>query len=222
MKDNVFFYTGSGKAGNLVGQVRGGLQIFRAYQRNVRNPQTAAQVLQRARIAVYSKLSKALVAAVNIGYKGVSNTLRSPRNMFVKDNYTRGVVTGSSPTALDVDEELIQVSRGGLVNPMYGQMAFTRVDGHITMTGTTATYIPGYLEENDRVRLVVYCPDYDLAVINDDRTTVDEAISGGVNIMIPPSWEQLKVYVYAFITRPGETGNLSASTSVFLGAGNIQ
>lgn len=222
MKDNVFFYTGSGKAGNLVGQVRGGLQIFRAYQRNVRNPRTDAQVMQRAKLAVYSQYSKIFAAAINVGYKGMSNTLISPRNAWVKDNYALGVVSGATPASLAIDPEAVRVSKGGLLNVQFGIPTGEIQDGHINIPVSSATLIPGYLENGDRVRVCVYNPDFDLAVINDDRVTVENAIGSGVNIMIPAAWEGLRVHVYGFITRPNVSGSLASSTSVYIGSVNLQ
>lgn len=82
MKLNGIFGTGSGKVGASVWAVNSGVQIVRPYQPKVTNPNTDAQVDQRAKFKLMSQLAAALAPA--IAFK--KTKLVSARNKFVSAN----------------------------------------------------------------------------------------------------------------------------------------
>lgn len=82
MKLNGVFGTGSGKVGNSVWAVSSGVQIVRPYQPNVTNPNTDAQVEQRAKFKLMSQVALALTSIIAFKKKG----LVSARNQFVSAN----------------------------------------------------------------------------------------------------------------------------------------
>lgn len=82
MKLNGIFGTGSGKTGNAVFATSAGKQIVRTYQPKVANPNTEAQVAQRAKFKLISQLAAALAPVIMIPKKG----LTSARNRFVQIN----------------------------------------------------------------------------------------------------------------------------------------
>ena len=82
MKLNGVFGKGSGKVGNSVWAVSGGVQIVRPYNPNVSNPNTDAQVEQRAKLKLMSQLAAALAPA--LAFK--KNGLVSARNQFISAN----------------------------------------------------------------------------------------------------------------------------------------
>lgn len=76
------FGKGSGKVGNSVWAISGGEQIVRPYNPNVSNPNTDAQVAQRAKLKLMSQLGAALAPALGFAKQG----LVSARNQFVSKN----------------------------------------------------------------------------------------------------------------------------------------
>lgn len=82
MKLNGIFGTGSGKTGNAVFATSAGKQIVRTYQPKVSNPNTDAQIAQRAKFKLLSQLAAAMAPVIVIPKSG----LVSSRNRFVKKN----------------------------------------------------------------------------------------------------------------------------------------
>lgn len=82
MKLNGIFGTGSGKTGNAVFATSAGKQIVRTYQPKVSNPNTDAQVAQRAKFKLLSQLAAAMAPVIVIPKNG----LVSARNRFVTKN----------------------------------------------------------------------------------------------------------------------------------------
>ena len=82
MKLNGIFGTGSGKTGNAVFATSAGKQIVRTYQPKVTNPNTDAQVAQRAKFKLLSQLAAAMAPVIVIPKSG----LVSARNRFVQKN----------------------------------------------------------------------------------------------------------------------------------------
>lgn len=82
MKLNGIFGTGSGKTGNAVFATSAGKQIVRTYQPKVTNPNTDAQIVQRAKFKLLSQLAAAMAPVIVIPKNG----LVSARNRFVKKN----------------------------------------------------------------------------------------------------------------------------------------
>lgn len=82
MKLNGFVGKGSGKLGSSVFAISGGEQIVREYNPRVANPNTDAQVAQRAKMKLMSQLAAALAPA--LAFKKVK--LVSARNQFVAKN----------------------------------------------------------------------------------------------------------------------------------------
>lgn len=82
MKLNGFVGKGSGKLGSSVFAISGGEQIVRQYNPQVSNPQTDAQVAQRAKFKLLSQL--AAVLAPGMAFK--KDKLTSARNQFIAAN----------------------------------------------------------------------------------------------------------------------------------------
>lgn len=84
MKLNGIFGTGSGKTGNAVFATSAGKQIVRTYQPKVSNPNTDAQIAQRAKFKLLSQLAAVMAPVIVIPKSG----LVSARNRFVKKNFS--------------------------------------------------------------------------------------------------------------------------------------
>ena len=83
-----------GRRGNDVFLVNHGTQLVRAYQPSVANPSTEAQVETRAKLKLLSQLSAVLGPVVAIRREG----MRSPRNLFTRDNYALAGYAGGTAT----------------------------------------------------------------------------------------------------------------------------
>lgn len=73
----------TGKVGSMVYSVNGGQMIAREYNPNVANPNTQAQVDQRAKMKLMSQIAAALAPVIAIPKEG----LKSSRNLFIKKNF---------------------------------------------------------------------------------------------------------------------------------------
>lgn len=83
--------TGSGRVGNMVLAKRDGLTIARAYQPQVANPSTVAQMNQRAKFALLTKESSVLAPVLYpLAKKGIS-----ARNAFMRLHMGSVVVTNT-------------------------------------------------------------------------------------------------------------------------------
>lgn len=105
MKLNAANGKGVGKKGNSVFSINHGVQIEREYNGNVNNPQTPAQVGQRARFKLISQVSAAVEPVLVFRRKG----LLSPRNIFTRRNM--GFVYADAEGA-QVTYENLQIAPG--------------------------------------------------------------------------------------------------------------
>lgn len=110
MKLNGLVGSGSGKLGNAVFSFNGGKTIVRQYQPNVTNPQTDAQIEQRAKLKLMSQLAASLAPAIAIKREGTT----SGRNQFVSQNFP--LVTYSGGAAM-VQYENLQLTKSNVALP---------------------------------------------------------------------------------------------------------
>lgn len=102
--------TASGKLGEGVAATVAGQTIMRQYQPNVKNPNTDAQVAQRARMKLASQLAAAMSPVIVIGKQG----LQSSRNLFIKRNMQ--FITGSVEGA-ECQYDKLQITAGSVALP---------------------------------------------------------------------------------------------------------
>ena len=100
----------NGKVGGVVFSTSGGIQITREYNPNVANPNTQAQVNQRARMKLMSQLSATLAPVITMQKIG----LVSARNQFTKRNF--GYSYASNGEA-QVSYENLQLTPGNAALP---------------------------------------------------------------------------------------------------------
>lgn len=105
MKQYGILGKGSGKLGSSVFAISGGEQIVRQYNPVVSNPNTAAQVAQRAKLKLMSQIAADLAPIIAIPKDG----LKSTRNIFVSKNI--GLATYENNEA-QVDVEKLQITAG--------------------------------------------------------------------------------------------------------------
>lgn len=95
MKLNGFIGKGTGKLGSSVFAISGGEQVVREYNPVVSNPNTEAQIAQRAKLKLMSQLAAALAPA--LGFKKMG--LVSARNQFVSKNIGLAIMEGNRAIA---------------------------------------------------------------------------------------------------------------------------
>lgn len=105
MKLNGILGKASGKLGSAVFATQGGQQVVRQYQPNVKNPNTEAQTMQRARFKLMTQLASSYANVIAIPRSGSQTS----RNLFVKKNMP--LVIGTQDGAQVVYENL-QLTNG--------------------------------------------------------------------------------------------------------------
>ena len=113
MKLNPIFGKGTGKVGALVFANVAGEQVVREYNGSVSNPNTEAQVGQRAKFKLASQLAATMSEEIAIPKKGMT----SARNLFVKKNIGSISVTNDAASVSFPDLQLTDgsVNLGELV-----------------------------------------------------------------------------------------------------------
>lgn len=104
-KNTSLFGKVSGKIGAVVFSTSGGETISREYNPHVANPNTDAQVNQRARMKLMSQLSGAMASVIAMPKNG----LVSARNKFVKRNFA---ASSASDGIAQVSYENLQLTEG--------------------------------------------------------------------------------------------------------------
>lgn len=138
----------TGKLADVVMSVRNGEQIARKYQPVVFNPNTEAQVANRAKLKTLSQLSAVMAPVIGFRKQGAV----SPRNLFVKANH--GVVAYADDTAT-VNLPDVKVTSGVLAFNLNAAFA----TGNHTFTATVGSDIDRvvfgvFVKPGDELRLV--------------------------------------------------------------------
>lgn len=183
MKLNGITGRGSGKLGSSVFANVAGEQVVRQYNGNVSNPNTEAQVGQRAKFKLASQLAATLSDNIVIPKKGMV----SARNQFVKKNI--GLITVNENTA-SVDYEKLQLTDGSAYLPKInssegssGQM--------IVMLASNATQVV------NRVVYTVYkkLPDNVLEFVV-SKVVTEPGDTGKFQTTIPFDGNEVVIYAY--------------------------
>lgn len=111
----------NGKIGSIVFSTSGGYTIAREYNPHVANPNTMAQVNQRARMKLMSQLSASLAPVIAIRKEG----LTSARNKFVQKNF--GASYASEGVA-QISYENVQITSGNSGLPQVKWLVGTEFD----------------------------------------------------------------------------------------------
>ena len=100
----------TGKIGSIVFSTSGGETIAREYNPSVSNPNTSAQINQRARLKLMSQLSASLAPVIAIPKQG----LVSSRNAFTKKNFDLSMADNG---VAQISYENVQLTNGNLGLP---------------------------------------------------------------------------------------------------------
>lgn len=117
----------TGKLGAVVFSTSGGQTISREYNPHVANPNTDAQINQRARMKLMSQLSACLAPVIAMQKDG----LISVRNQFVKRNFDSCYsVNGQA----QISYENVQLTQGNVGLPQIKWVAYNNADGSRLIT----------------------------------------------------------------------------------------
>lgn len=115
---------GRGKLGSMIYKSVAGEQIVSQYQPSVSNPNSTAQVEQRARFKLMSQVAAAVSSCIAIPKNG----MQSSRNLFVKKNMS---LVGASEGIVNLDYQALQFTAGTVALPAIGA---ARAAGKITVS----------------------------------------------------------------------------------------
>lgn len=215
MKGNVIAYTGTGKVGNQVGYVRGGVQMFRAYQGTVDNPKSTKQSVARLKLGAISSVGMAMSRAIKLGYKAYSNTRVSARNIFFTKNYRR-VSVNPSTMAVTVNFDELSISNGHLPGATFGSLDFS-TSGKVIVPVTDGGVDLPDAKTTDKLVVVVYNPAFQQSAMSSMLEARDAA---EVQVEVPAMWQGCEVHVYAFVNRD-EGDDKQSSYTQYLGSGTL-
>lgn len=133
----------TGKIGSIVFSTSGGQTIAREYNPHVSNPNTIAQVDQRARMKLMSQLSSALAPVIAMTKDG----LVSKRNKFVKKNFDASYALNG---VAQVSYENVQLTEGSVGLPQI-KVDFNEVEGEYF------PYVALASEPAQNISRVVWC-----------------------------------------------------------------
>lgn len=210
-----------GKVGPVVARKFRNLEVYSAYQPNVKNPRTSKQQLNRLRFATISGLAHGFGCAVRLGFgAAVRGTKESMRNRFTRLNIP--YVTASGVDSVDVDYTAFVVAQGGLCPVHFNTPLFdTPMTVEVNFDEMNANACQK--TANDKVYVVVYSPGANLAVVGEGVKRSE----GSVQVKVPSNWNGSKVQVYGFVRNDGEANtelDIAAgecSDSQYIGSGTI-
>lgn len=210
-----------GKVGPVVARKFRNLDVYSAYQPNVKNPRTQKQQMNRLRFATISRIAHGFGCAVRLGFgAAVRGTKESMRNRFTKVNIP--YVEAPGPDSVDVDYTAFVVAQGGLCPVHFDQPKFD-TPGSVKVTFSEMNANACQKTANDKVYVVVYSPDANLAVVGEGVARSEQ----NVTVEVPSNWNGTKVQVYGFVRNDGEANlefDIAAgecSDSLYIGTGSI-
>lgn len=112
MKSTGLFGKNSGRVGGVVYSNYRGQQVVRAYQPQVKNPNTKAQIGQRAKFKLVSQLGAVFGKQLKNSYISEDNRLTS-RNAWVRRMLKKTIYSGGE-ASLPIEEIILTNARGGI------------------------------------------------------------------------------------------------------------
>lgn len=229
MSKNSMGYMGNqiGKLGTAVGSIFRRQQVYRAYQKFVRNPQTPSQQMGRLRFSVLSGLSRAFAPGIAIGL----------------GNYARQRGGHYRPTFLRLNKDAVSANSSGEVVIDYGaliisagstpEVFFDRADYETPQKISVpfgANVAAGGALASDLVYLFAFCPTLNTGILSTGTPRGDSTATA--TITLPVQWSGESVHLYGFLrnslTEPTWVDSLQttlspgiASYSSYLGEGTI-
>lgn len=200
MKLNGFVGKGSGKLGASVFAISGGEQIVRQYNPQVSNPNTAAQIEQRAKLKLMSQVAAVMAPVIAIPKQG----LKSARNLFISKNFD--LTTYANNTA-SVDCKSLQITNGSATIPEF-MVTTDPEEGN-----TLVVFNEGLKNVADRVAVCVF------EITDDDQLTyvksvVENASDGNTTVNVVSVPDTYLILAYGIKDKDGNATAKYANYSV--------
>lgn len=143
----------SGKVGTVIGSYWNGIEYMRSRAAHVSQPNTPAQLEQRARFALVGKFIRPLIPFLRVSYKSMAVN-KSAFNAAMAHTL-ENAVTGTYPE-LSIDFTKVLVSQGLLLGAESASAVSTTANTiNFTWNDNSEDY---GANPTDKVVLVVYCP----------------------------------------------------------------
>lgn len=209
-----------GKIGPVVGRKFREENVYSAYQKNVANPRSSAQMAHRYRFRALSILSHDMACGAIFGFRtAAKGTNLSPRNLFQKTNFP--AITSLSSGTVNIDYTSIVISKGGLSVVNFDTPSFDTPLSVIVDFNEHGA--PCQRTDGDRVFVYVYSPDARQGILSGEVEIIDQS----VRINVPGLWTGTRVHVWGFVRNQGPADiekDIRAgecSPSQYLGSGTI-
>lgn len=200
--------TGSGRAGNFVFSKLDGVTIVRAYQPHVANPNTLAQIEQRAKLKLASQYAAALgdFGRHFLLAKGYRPNRRGSLVRYILGNI---VPVGTNVAAPEMLFPVGSITHNGLYDVNAPVITFTdETDNPII----TASYTPGTVQNGELVTLVLVVAPQGVAGSESALVSSQRVLVGGMGTVPPkleavvdtngyPQYSGLKFSAQAFVLR---------------------
>ena len=205
------------KVGTVVGRIWRGKDVVAAMPKSMHNPNTDPQKKIRSRFAVIGRLAASLLNALNIGLHNIYMKRQSTAiGEFVRLNWDAVTAAGETVTT---DYSSIKVAKGNLVGVLFGNANF-ETPQQVVVSFESNEEADG-TSLDDKVYLLVYCPDADAAILS----APVKRSANSVSVLVPGYWGGMTVHLWGFTQGDGMTntgdnrGKISNST--YIGSGNI-
>lgn len=201
------------KVGDGVTRRWRGLKVVAAYNPNPKNPQTIPQQTNRGKFGTLSEFARCLANAIDTAMTyQLRNSKVFPRAWFMKTN--KAIVTPSG-TGFSVAYADAKISKGTLPGVLFGSADFD-TPCQVKVSFETNEGVDG-VSLHDRVYLVAYCPEMEMAVLS---ASVQRS-SMSVSLMVPTSWGGMSVHLWGFVLSEATEVDVKVSDSVYIGTGTI-
>lgn len=184
----------SGKVGTVVGAFWKGIPYIRGLAPNITDPQTPAQMAQRARMAFVVGFLKPSLAFLRVGYRAFANgqSAFNAATSYVSQN----AVTGTSPN-YSIDYANALVSRGSLTGVEGGTASENT--GNIVVSWTDNSD-EGFALSDDEALILMYNP-----TKAESKVVLESGVTrsaGTASVAIPGHFSGDAVHVFLAFRRP--------------------
>lgn len=184
----------SGKVGTVVGAIWKGIATIRAYNPNVTNPNTPAQLEQRAKFSLMIQFLRPFLSLLRVGFgfKAIKQTAFNAAMKYNMDNAITGVYPANS-----IDYSKVLLGEGNLP-PALNPTAVSVVAGTIAFSWDDNSG-EGDANPLDKVVLCAYHPILKkaISVLGDATRT-----AGTQTVTLPEAWSGATVQTYIGFTTP--------------------
>ncbi len=204
---NVLIGKASGSVGGTTFSSWKGINVLKSKPTIVANPQTDAQMVQRAAMSYIVAVFRIMVAVINLGFKEMA-VKKSAYNAFTAENVKNAMDLSNPPTPT-FQPANFKISKGTISDTAMTSVAADKSDALITFTFPSSAALPGQSATDKPL----------MAVFNEDKLSWASGVGTGTRndgsstLAIPAAWltgDTLHCYC-GFVNAAGA----SASDSVY-------